>query len=105
MTKNEVRIRYKALRMALSKPEIEAGSMAIANRVLQLPVWEKSYFHVFLPIAALHEVDTELLLHILAGKDKHILVSRSDFANGSMRHFLLTDGTRLVKNRYGIPLS
>ena len=52
MTKNEVRIRYKALRMALSKPEMETGSMAIANRVLQLPIWEKSYFHVFLPIAA-----------------------------------------------------
>jgi 5-formyltetrahydrofolate cyclo-ligase len=103
MTKAETRNRFKARRMALSEAEIEAGSLAIANRVLQLPVWSLEYFHVFLPIEALREVNTEPLLHILAGKDKRVVVSKSDFGSGNMRHFLLEDGTKLVRNKHGIP--
>ncbi len=110
--KKELRSKYKALRTQLSKNDIETMSLAIANQLLALPIWENTYFHVFLPITEQKEVDTELILHLLSGKDKEIIVSKSDFGpNDSahekqtrkMTHFLLTDNTKIEKNKYNIP--
>lgn len=103
MTKKELRVKYKQLRSALSENELEDLSLAIANRLLSLDLWEKNYFHVFLPIQSQNEVDTQFLMHILSGKDKEIVVSRSDFGAIQMTHFLLTDNTKFQTNAYGIP--
>ena len=103
MTKKELRIKYKALRNQLSEEDLEEMSLAIANKVLTLPVWEKSYFHIFLPIIEQNEVDTEFILHLLSGKDKEIIISKSDFETREMTHFLLTDNTKIKKNEYNIP--
>lgn len=103
MLKKELRAKYKALRAQLSEIEIEEKSLAIANEILKLPIWEKTYFHIFLPITEHKEVDTEFTLHLLAGKDKEIVVSKSDFDTRNMSHFLLTDNTRIQKNEYNIP--
>ncbi len=103
MTKKEVRLHYKALRNTLTEEDIDEKSLAIANLTLQLPIWDKSFFHVFLPIEKLKEVNTEFLLHLLSGKDKNILISKSDFETRDMTHFLLTDAVRIKNNEYGIP--
>lgn len=103
MTKKELRLKYKALRQSLSENDIEEKSLAIANKIISLPIWEHNYFHVFLPIAEQKEVDTEFILHLLAGKDKEIIISKSDFQTRRMTHFLLTDNTRIKKNEYNIP--
>jgi 5-formyltetrahydrofolate cyclo-ligase len=42
-------------------------------------------------------------LHLLSGKDKEIIVSKSDFESRNMTHFLLTDNTKIIKNEYNIP--
>ena len=103
MLKKELRIKYKALRQQLSKAEIEEKSLLIANKLLHLPVWDMNYFHIFLPITEQKEVDTEFILHLLSGKDKEIIVSKSDFSTRDMTHYLLTDNTRIKKNEYNIP--
>lgn len=103
MNKKELRTKYKALRSQLSEEDLEEMSLAIANKVLTLPVWEKTYFHIFLPIAEQKEVNTEFILHLLSGKDKEIIVSKSDFETREMTHFLLTDNTKIKKNQYNIP--
>lgn len=103
MTKNELRTQYKAVRKSLSEESIEENSLAIANSVLQLPIWDKTYFHVFLPIEEQKEVNTEFLLHLLSGKDKEIVISKTDFETQKMTHFLLTDNTTIKKNKYNIP--
>lgn len=103
MTKKELRVKYKQLRSALSENELEELSLAIANRLLSLDLWDKNYFHVFLPIEGKNEVDTQFVMHILSGKDKEIVVSRSDFGAVQMTHFLLTDNTKFQTNAYGIP--
>ncbi len=102
MFKKEIRIKYKELRNSLSENQIEELSLAIANGVLSLPIWEKIYFHVFLPIIEQKEVNTEYLLHLLSGKDKEICISKSDFETRKMTHFLLTDNTKIKKNEYNI---
>lgn len=103
MFKKEIRLKYKELRNSLSENQIEELSLAIANEVLSLPIWEKTYFHVFLPIEEQKEVNTEYLLHLLSGKDKEICISKSDFESRKMTHFLLTDNTKIKKNEYNIP--
>ena len=103
MHKKELRSKYKSLRASLSENEIEEKSLAIANKLLALPIWENTYFHIFLPIIEQKEVDTEVILHMLAGKDKEIIVSKSDFESRKMTHFLLTDATKIKKNDYNIP--
>ena len=67
MNKKELRAKYKALRQELLLDEIEDKSLAIANKMLQLDVWEKTYFHLFLTIEEQKEVETEFILQILAG--------------------------------------
>ena len=97
MDKSKLRHKYKALRQELSSQEIEDKSLAIANNLLKLDVWDKTYYHLFLTIEEQKEVDTEFILQILAGKDKEIVVSKSDFATLKMTHFLLTDNTKIKK--------
>ena len=103
MPKKELRKYYKELRNRLTNEMIEAKSLAIANRLLQLDIWDKIYYHLFLSIEEQKEIDTEFILQILAGKDKEILVSKSDFDTLEMTHFLLTDNTKFKKNEYNIP--
>lgn len=103
MLKKQLRIEYKALRKNLSSEEIESKSIEIANNLLRLNVWNKTYFHIFLPIIEQKEVNTEFILHLLQGKDKEIIISKSDFGTRQMRHFLLTDSTKIIKNEYNIP--
>ena len=102
-TKKELRIEYKNFRKALSFDEVEEKSLSIANHLIQMPIWDKIYYHVFLPIEEQKEVNTEFILHLLSGKDKEILISKSDFETRKMTHFLLTDNTKIKKNEYNIP--
>ena len=103
MLKKDLRQKYKAKRQELDEVEIEDLSLAIANKVLTLPIWDKTYFHIFLPIAEHKELNTEYILHLLSGKDKEIVISKTDFETRNMTHFLLTDNTKIKKNEYNIP--
>ncbi|MBT8245401.1 MAG: 5-formyltetrahydrofolate cyclo-ligase [Winogradskyella sp.] len=103
MTKPELRKKYRALRQQLTENDIENKSIAIANRLLQLDIWQYSFYHIFLPIEEQKEINTEYILNILAGKDKNIVISKSNFENFTMSPFLLTDNTKLKKNAYNIP--
>jgi 5-formyltetrahydrofolate cyclo-ligase len=103
MNKKELRLEYKAKRQQLSESEAEQKSIAIANQLLSLPIWQHTYFHLFLPIVEKKEIDTEFILHLLSGRDKEIVVSRSDFETRQMTHVLLTENTKIKKNSYHIP--
>ena len=103
MLKKQLRLKYKELRLAFGKDLVDEMSIAIANQILKLNIWDKTYFHVFLPIETQNEVNTEFILHLLQGKDKEIVISKSDFETREMTHFLLTDNTKIKKNKYNIP--
>lgn len=103
MTKEELRKKYTALRNQFSHEETEELSIAIANNTLSLPIWDYTNYHLFLSIENKKEIQTEFILHILNGKDKNIVISKSDFKEGSLSHYLLTDNTKLRVNSYGIP--
>ncbi|MEZ4797091.1 MAG: 5-formyltetrahydrofolate cyclo-ligase [Flavobacteriaceae bacterium] len=103
MTKIELRKKYKVLRNALSLDEIDSKSLAISNKLLSLNIWDKSFYHVFLTMAKHKEINTDYILNILAGKDKHTVVSKSNFKTINLENYLLTDSTVIKTNRFGIP--
>ena len=103
MNKSELRKNYKQRRSQLSETKIDDLSFEISNTLLKLDIWKHSFYHTFLTIEENKEVNTNYLLSILSGKDKNIVISKSDFATGLMTHFLLTDNTTLKKNAFNIP--
>ena len=103
MDKEFFRKKYKAKREELLPDAIEEMSLAISNRALELPIWDGTYYHIFLSIAEKKEVQTEFLLHILQGRDKSVVVSKTSFSKNEMEHFLLQENTRIKVSDYGIP--
>ena len=103
MTKPVLRKKYRALRSALSEDNIQDLSLQIANKLLEIPIWEHDYYHTFLTITELKEVNTDFILNILAGKDKNIIVSKTILNSLSMQNYLLTDSTIIRKNASHIP--
>ncbi|SDS54282.1 5-formyltetrahydrofolate cyclo-ligase [Winogradskyella sediminis] len=103
MNKALLRQKYKTLRQELSHSQIDDYSLAIANQLLTVDIWDKSFYHVFLTIEEQKEINTDYILNILAGKDKSIIISKSHFEDYSMSHYLLTDNTKLKKSKYNVP--
>lgn len=102
-TKNALRTFYKEKRAELTPDTLETRSLQIANKALEFAIWDYSFYHIFLTINRLKEVNTEYMLNILNGKDKNIVVSALSVAQPEMSHFLLTDNTIFRVNRWGIP--
>jgi len=103
MDKKSLRQKAKAERQKLSQEEIEDKSLAIANQLLRIDIWNHLYYHLYLTIEEQKEINTEYILQILAGKDKEIVISKCEFETLAMTHFLLTDNTKIKKNSYNIP--
>lgn len=103
MKKAELRTKYKALRSSLSEEQIDDLSIVIANQLLTLAIWDYSFYHLFLTIKTHKEIDTDYILNILSGKDKNIVISKSNFTNNTLTNYLLTDATTLKLNAYNIP--
>jgi 5-formyltetrahydrofolate cyclo-ligase len=103
MTKFELRKTYKTKRDKLSIETIDEKSLAIANQLLNLNIWDKSFYQIFLTIAEHKEINTDYILNILAGKDKHTVVSKSNFKTINLKNYLLTDSTIIKPNHWKIP--
>lgn len=101
--KNKLRKKYESKRNELTQDQIEELSLEIANRSLQLPIWDLEYYHLFLSILEKKEINTEFILHILQGKDKNVILSKSNFSTRKLQNFLLTDNTVIKKNKWNIP--
>lgn len=103
MDKDFFRKKYRQLRKELDEATIEELSLEIANNALSLAIWDATYYHIFLSIEGKKEVNTEFIMHILQGKDKSIVLSKSDFNSLEMTHYLLQENTVLKASEFGIP--
>jgi len=101
MDKKELRKHYTALRSGLGPTQIDSLSIAISNRLLQLPLWQGSYYHIFLPIPSKNEIDTSHILTILFGKDKNVVIPK--VVGNTLENYLLTDQTKLKTSSWGVP--
>jgi len=101
MLKNDLRSRHLIFRESISDVSLLNSSLSIANLALKLPIWNFEYFHLFLPISEKKEIDTTFILSILQGKDKNVVLPKI-VSDGILKHYLLTDSTRLKKNKWNI---
>ena len=102
MYKKKLRKHFRSKRNLLSSQLIENNSLQIANKVLSLPIWRFSFYHIFLTIAKNKEVDTQPLLSLLQGKDKNVVIPKT-YSEKLLKNYLLTDGTTIKINPLGIP--
>tara|TARA_R110001592_G_scaffold111605_3_gene309143 strand:+ start:4730 stop:5290 length:561 start_codon:yes stop_codon:yes gene_type:complete len=102
MLKKDLRLKYFRLRNSITPTLLSQQSIAIANSVLQLPIWENQYFHIFLPIEKKIEIDTEGIISILLGFDKNVIVPKV-ISKTELEHYLLTDNTKFTTNSLNIP--
>lgn len=102
MLKKELRLNYTLFRNKLTKKQLDVASLAIANRLLDLPIWHYTYYHIFLQIPEKKEIDTSYILSVLQGKDKNVIVPKVS-GSSKLTNYLLTDNTRFKNNRWNIP--
>lgn len=101
MTKKDLRLDFKKRRKNISRQFLANASLGIANNCLKLPIWDFDYYHIFLPITDKKEPDTSYLLSVLQGKDKNIILPK--VSGNNLKHYLLTDSTRLKNSDWNIP--
>lgn len=102
MLKKDLRKKYYKLRTELSESSLASKSLTISNSLLDLPIWNLDYYHIFLPIGKKKEVDTINVLSILQGKDKNVVVPKVSNQT-SLDHYLLTDNTKFKNSKWGVP--
>lgn len=100
MNKQTLRELYKAKRQALSDEERTTLSQEICHKELPL-IPPNKLVSIFLPIEKHKEINTWQLIDTL--KPSQIVVSRSNFENHSMEHFIYEDRKQIVENSWGIP--
>ena len=100
MFKRELRKVYKLKRSSLTNTE--TLSLEIANKTLEIDIWNLQNYHVFFPIEKHKEVDSKLIIQIVQGKDKNVILPKLNLESKTIDSFLLTDSTLLKTNYLGI---
>ena len=103
MDKFTARKKYQTLRSKLSKNKILDLSIKIANNCLDLNIWSNENYHIYLSIDKKNEVDTKPIIDILDGRQKNIIVSKSDFKALTLKNYLFSEEVIFEENEYGIP--
>ena len=81
MFKADLRKVYKLKRSSLI--DTEALSLEIANKTLDLDIWDFQNYHVFFPIEKHNEVDSKLIIQIIQGKDKNVILPKINVSTSS----------------------
>lgn len=68
MNKNKLRKKYLFYRKSFSKNEILKKSYDIFFKVKKLFIWNKKYYHIFLPIDKNNEINTFFIINFLLKK-------------------------------------
>ncbi|MDR1804615.1 MAG: hypothetical protein LBQ72_00095 [Flavobacteriales bacterium] len=68
MNKKELRKKYFLYRNSLSKEEVKKKSYEIFFQSKKLSIWDKKYYHIFLPIQKYNEINTFIIINCLIKK-------------------------------------
>lgn len=101
MLKIDLRLSYTKSRNLLSSEELKKISLDIARKIVAIPIWSFSSYHIFLPITSKKEIDTQYIISILKTKQKRILIPKAE--GKQLKHFVLTNTTELKKNTWNVP--
>ncbi len=102
MTKAELRKTYKSKRKSLTKEEVVAFSQQITNKVKELNIWDKSCYHIFLPIEPQKEINTNELIGFLHQLQKRVVIPKIYAQENQLISCRFLPTTELVTNKWGI---
>lgn len=104
MTKEQCRKVYKEKRMSLPENIRLGYDKAICAGLKQLNLETISAVHVYMPIQKLNEPDLSCFVHFLRGhfSQVQLVVSKTDFENHRMHHYLWDSSTVFEENSWGI---
>ncbi|WP_185877286.1 5-formyltetrahydrofolate cyclo-ligase [Blattabacterium cuenoti] len=100
--KKVIRKIYLQKRFFLSKKNIDNLSFKIFFQIKKISIWDKKYYHIFLPIKKFNEVNTLIIVNFLLKINKYITVPVSNFNNNSINNCLFIKKNYIKKNKYGI---
>ena len=103
MKKSELRKIYKQKRADLSFEKIDELQQQIYQQIFDLDISDIKTVHMFLSLEKFKEIDTQPIIDFFRKEKKQIVVSKSDFSNHTLSHFILEENTEIELNRYGIP--
>lgn len=103
MQKVQLRSLYKRKRQALSDRQVEELQQNIYQQIFEYDFSEVKNIHIFLPIEKQKEINTYPIVRFLRAQHKIIVISKSDFSNNTLQHFIFEEKTELALNKYGIP--
>lgn len=103
MKKNYLRKIYKQKRKDLSQEQLETLQQSIYEQVYGYDFSEVQNIHVFLPIERQKEINTYPIIDFLRAKNKTVIISKSNFLDNTLQHYIYKKDTQLVLNEYGIP--
>ncbi|RKO71370.1 5-formyltetrahydrofolate cyclo-ligase [Sphingobacterium puteale] len=103
-SKKELRQEFKMKRCQLSKQEEERLNRDLLLQFQKIDLTAVKFMHVFLPIEKYHEPDTYSIINYVNEFFSNIVlvVSRSNFSDYSMQHYILDSQTVFEKNEWGI---
>ena len=101
MDKKNLRLLYKKKRAELDSIKIEELSIEIANQILKLPIWSFEFFHIFMGVDKLKEINTNYIISVLQGRDKNIIIPKV-ISDAKLNHYLLNDSTKLKLNKWNV---
>jgi len=103
-SKKELRQEFKMKRCQLSKEDEESLNHKLLLQFQKIDLTKVSYMHVFLPIQKYHEPDTYPIINYVKEFFPKIIlvVSRSNFSDYSMQHYILDHQTIFETNEWGI---
>ena len=102
MNKQEVRDIFKKKRKVLTSSQVDELSLKIFEN-LKNEIKPGSLIHVFLPIRQNNEVNTWLLIQRPDSNSSKFVISRTDFENHTMEHFIYSPDIKTAENKMGIP--
>ena len=103
MTKKDLRKIYMQKRSTLTPEERAAMSQKITDELIAMEaLWQFKTFHIFLTIKKLNEIDTAPLIAFMQKKNRQIVVPRMNPQTKNIDSVLLTNGTVLETNAWGI---
>lgn len=103
MKKNDLRIQYKQRRKDLSNVQKEELEQNIYQQVFNIEITNIKNVHLFLSMEKFNEINTTPIIKFFRDLDKKIIVSRCNFHDDSLTHYLLDENTKLELNKFGVP--
>lgn len=104
MKKDELRKKYKDLRLALSPSEVNLFSEQLRHEFMEAMDDKFRSIHLFLPIKKMNEPDTMNLLKDLWQQHKITYTSVTHHATGKLSHYLIDENTNFKLDQWGIPI-